>query len=179
MLCTLTFKSLGLEKLFEERVLCISICIYLIINGGKSVKLSNIFTIQNWICYLNIFWNVIYFCDGKTEFEQPLLQCHMIIQKSLEYADLVLKKHVLLFTMFKTAAKYFCGNCDSIFFQDSLMNRKFKRTVFVWNINTNNALTITFDWFDVPCWIKVSISLNKKIHLKCIHFLERFLRKCN
>ncbi len=161
MLCTLTFKSLGLEKLFEERVLCIPICIYLIINGGKSVKTVKYFYNSKF----NLLFKYISKCNlflwWKTEFEQPLLQCHMIIQKSLEYADLVLKKHVLLFTMFKTAAKYFCGNCDSIFFQDSLMNRKFKRTVFVWNRNKNNSLTITFDWFDVPCWIKVSISLNK------------------
>jgi len=31
------------------------------------------------------------------------LQCHMILQKSLLYADLVLKKHFLLSSMLKTA----------------------------------------------------------------------------
>ncbi len=60
---------------------------------------------------------------------------------------------------------YQCWNqlCCLIFlwklwFQDSLMNWKFRRTAFVWNINIFsiiNVLTVTFDQFNDPCWIKV------------------------
>jgi len=59
----------------------------------------------------------------KAEFSTSLLllitqfQCHMILQKSFQYADLMLKKHKLLFSMLKIL--------------NSMMNRKFKRTAFI------------------------------------------------
>ncbi len=47
------------------------------------------------------------------------------------------------------AASYFCGNCDAFYFQDLHMNRKFKRTSFIWNriifCNIINVFTVTFD----------------------------------
>ncbi len=40
------------------------------------------------VFYLNIFQNVIYSCDCKLDFQHHYcsLQCHMILQKSFEYA---------------------------------------------------------------------------------------------
>ncbi len=54
-------------------------------------------------------------CDGKAVFSVAItsLQCHMIFQKSFQYADLVLNK-----------------NSCITFLQDSFMNRNFKRTAF-------------------------------------------------
>ncbi len=57
------------------------------------------------------------------------VQCHMICQKSFEYADLVLKKHTFLIIIIVSAenscaAECFWENHDT-FFQDSLMNKKF------------------------------------------------------
>jgi len=59
------------------------------------------------------------------------LQCHMILQKSFWYADLLLKKHFLL--MLKTVL--LLNTFKETFFQDSLIKRKFKRTAFIWNRN--------------------------------------------
>ncbi len=44
---------------------------------------------------------VFYSCDDKADFDQSLLQCHVILQKSFEYADLVLKKHFLSVSILK------------------------------------------------------------------------------
>ncbi len=33
---------------------------------------------------------------AKLNFQQPLLQCHKILQKSFKYVDFLLKKHFLL-----------------------------------------------------------------------------------
>ncbi len=38
----------------------------------------------------------------KLKFLQSSLKCHLILQKSFVYADLVLKKHFLLLSMLKT-----------------------------------------------------------------------------
>ncbi len=47
--------------------------------------------------------NVIYSCDAQLYFQHHYssLQHHMILQKSLKYADLLLKKHFLLFQCWK------------------------------------------------------------------------------
>ncbi len=91
---------------------------------------------------MNIFKSVIYSCGAKLNFwhHYSSLQCHMIFQKSFWY-DLVFKKHffLLLLSSHVEFADYyffffFCGNPDIyIFFQDFLINRKFKRTAFIWN----------------------------------------------
>ncbi len=75
----------------------------------------------NWL-----LWSKLYF-----QHHYSSLQCHMIFRNHL-----LLKKHFWLLPMLKTVV-YFCGNCDTFnFFQDYLMNRKFKRTAFIWNRNT-------------------------------------------
>ncbi len=53
-----------------------------------------------------------------------------------------------------------------IFCQDSLMNIKFKRTAFIWNIifwNSVKIFTVTFDQCNT-CWIKVLCFLKKNTH---------------
>ncbi len=55
------------------------------------------------------------------------LQCHMILQKSFWYADLVLEKHFLL--------SVFCFAETVIHFQESSMNGMFRKTEFIWNRN--------------------------------------------
>ncbi len=53
--------------------------------------------------YLNIYQNVIYFCDAQLYFQHHYssLQCHMILQKSFWYSDLLRKKHFLLLSRLK------------------------------------------------------------------------------
>ncbi len=64
--------------------------------------LSNIITIlkcQNiFKSNLNLQWQLyfkqlLYYCS---------LQCHMVLQKSFQYADLMLKKHLLLLSVLLT-----------------------------------------------------------------------------
>ncbi len=49
-------------------------------------------------------FNVIYSCDTMLNYQHHYssLQCHMILQKSFKYADLLLKKHLWLLSMLKT-----------------------------------------------------------------------------
>ncbi len=84
------------------------------------------------IFYLNIILNAIYSCDAKLNFQHHYssLQCHMILQKSFQYADLQLKKHLLLLSMSKTV------------FQYSLMNRNLAEIERFCNII--NVFTVTF-----------------------------------
>ncbi len=45
--------------------------------------------ILKYIFYLNILSNVMYFCDANLNFWEPLLQCHMILQKSVDSSILI------------------------------------------------------------------------------------------
>jgi len=38
----------------------------------------------------------MYSCDGKVEFSSSLLQCHMVLQKSFKYHDLLLKTFIII-----------------------------------------------------------------------------------
>ncbi len=67
------------------------------------------------------------------------LQCHMILQKSFEYADLLVKKLIII-------VENSCGNCDN-----SLMNKVRKNNIF------SNIINVTFDQFNVS-------SLNENIN---------------
>ncbi len=54
------------------------------------------------------------------------------LQKSLQYADLQLKKLQIIINVENSfAAQYFSGNRDTFYFQDSLMNKKLKRAAFI------------------------------------------------
>ncbi len=55
------------------------------------------------------------------------IQCHVILQKSFQFADLLFKKHfpLLLLSIFKTVEYFF----NRIF----LMNRKIQISAFTWN----------------------------------------------
>jgi len=44
----------------------------------------------------------MYPCDQSWIFSIITLQCHMTLQKSFEYANLMLKKHLVLLSMLKT-----------------------------------------------------------------------------
>ncbi len=57
-------------------------------------------------------------------------QCHMILQKSFLYADLVLNKTFIIIIV--VLLNIFVETIIQ-FFQNSVMNRKFKRTAFVWS----------------------------------------------
>ncbi len=53
------------------------------------------------------------------------------------------------------AAQYFCENQDTVFFQDTLVNLKFKRTAFIWNIFFCSIIdTVTTIKLIPPCEIK-------------------------
>ncbi len=57
-----------------------------------------------------------------------------VILQKIWYADLVLKKHFLLLSVLKTVLLLKESVKTAVqFFRDSLMNRKFKRTAFIWN----------------------------------------------
>ncbi len=87
------------------------------------------------------------------------LKYHMILQKSFWYADLVLSKHFLLLSMLKTFFSCLMFVETKIFFQDSLMNRKFKRTAVL-----NRNLLYHYKYYCCfinlmhPFWIQFLIS---------------------
>ncbi len=54
------------------------------------------------------------------------LQCHMILQKSFEYADLVLKQHLFIFLLSVLRTVVLLNILVVVVIQFSLMNRKFK-----------------------------------------------------
>jgi len=73
------------------------------------------------------------------------------------YADVLLKKHFLLWSMLKTVVLLdIYVETDAVYFEDSLMNRKFK-------INQKYIFFVTFKCLYYylnlihPCWIKVLI----------------------
>ncbi len=70
----------------------------------------------------------MYFCDAAL-YHYSSLQC----QKSFSYADLMLKKHLLLVSILKTVAliNILVENMISFFFRIIFFNRKFKRTAFI------------------------------------------------
>ncbi len=60
-----------------------------------------------------------------------------ILQQSFEYADLLLKKHLLLLSMLKAFVllnvfnMFFCGTCDA-FFQGFWLNKHLNSSVYEW-----------------------------------------------
>ncbi len=52
------------------------------------------------------------------------------------------------------AAQYFCENQDTVFFQDTLVNIKFKRTAFIWNIIFCNIIYCHYNQFNPSLWNK-------------------------
>ncbi len=63
-----------------------------------------------------MFSNRIYYGDGKLIFfRSHCLQCHMMLQRSFLYSDLMLNKRIIIVK-------------NIIFSQDCLMNREFKMT---------------------------------------------------
>ncbi len=96
---------------------------------------------------MKIFKNARYSCDFKAEFLASLLQSH-------DPSEIIL---IFWFAAQKTFY-YYVENSRVEFFQVSLMNRKFRRTAFIWNRNLCNIVfIITFDQF------KASL-LNKSIN---------------
>jgi len=66
-------------------------------NTVKTVILENIISNRKNYFLFEYNFKIIYFYDGKAEFSALVLQIH---QKSFEYADLVLKKQLLLLLLF-------------------------------------------------------------------------------
>ncbi len=98
-----TFKSLGLVRLVKKKkILTKAAFIWQKIQLNRNIaeyyyNLKKQFSVR-------IYFKIIYSCDAKLNFQHHYssLQCHMILQKSFIYADLVIKKHLLLLLMLKT-----------------------------------------------------------------------------
>jgi len=100
---------------------------------------SNVITRLNgryqWLlglCEYILKCNLFLWCAAV--FSASLLQSSAShdLQKSVLYADLLLKKHLLLLSMLKIVVllQIFCGNHNT-FFQHSFINREFKRTALL------------------------------------------------
>ncbi len=72
---------------------------------------------------------------AKLKFQQLLLQSSMSHDPSeiIQYSDLMLEKPLLFLSMLKTAVHFniFVKIMIHFFFQDSLINRKLRRTAFI------------------------------------------------
>jgi len=104
--CTLPFKFLKV--------------LYLIKNTEKTVILQ-----------FKLKWIYIFMCNLFLLCQSWVFSIisHMILHKAFQYADLMLKKHLLLLSILKTGVlpNFFCGD------HDSLTNGKFK-IIFIWKI---------------------------------------------
>jgi len=97
-------------------------CINLLKN---TVILWNIITILE-ICFQSCIFSIITpVCSVTWPFRNP---SNMDICRSRNIIIHIWKQLNCIFF-------FFCGICDIFYFQDSLMNRKLKRTALVWKIN--------------------------------------------
>ncbi len=89
---------------------------------SKTLILCNNVLFKTSVLHFNIFKCCIYSCDANLNFQHHYfcLGSHVILQR---YADLMLKKHLLLLPIFNRVV-YYCGKRGT-FFQDYLKNRKF------------------------------------------------------
>ncbi len=100
-------------------------------------------------CFLLIYCkNVIYSCDQSWIFSiitpvisvtwssEIILICWLAVQE----AFLIVKK--------SCAASYFLETAIHFIFQESLLNRKFKRIAFIWKHFVTNVYTVTSDQFN-------------------------------
>ncbi len=71
-------------------------------------------------CHLFLWWQSWIFSSNYCS-----LQCHMILQKLGWFVLWSVLKSVMLLNVF----------VETFFFQDSKVNRKFKRAAFIWNRN--------------------------------------------
>ncbi len=99
---------------------------------NQKIIINNIlFEFKITVFYFNIFQNVIYYFI----IIYSSLQCHMTLQKSLYYADLLLKKISHYYQCWKQlCCLIFLWKLWYIFLRIYLKNRKFERTEF-WKRN--------------------------------------------
>ncbi len=85
------------------------------------------------------------------------------------HSNLLLKKHLLLCVENSCAVPCFCGNRDIQYFifQDSLMNRKFKRTALIWIEIFCEVIIVFHVIFD-----QFNASLMKESINFCKHFTD-------
>ncbi len=79
--------------------------------------------------YFNIFQKVIYFCDVKADVSSHYLS---VTWSFRNHYNMLIMKHFILLSKLKTVVllKIFVETVIH-FFQDSVMNTKFKRTAFI------------------------------------------------
>ncbi len=85
--------------------------------------------------FILIYFKCNCYCDGKADFHQwKSVISDMILQKSFQYDDLVLKKRILFFNVENyCTASYFCAKLI-VFFLILYMNRKFEQSSFIWKM---------------------------------------------
>ncbi len=94
-----------------------------------SLRQPNIYCNLNESVVFVFMWSKLYF-----QHHYSSLQCHMIFRN---HANMLLKKPFWLLSMLRTVVllPVFVETVIHFFFQNALMNRKIKRTAFLWNIN--------------------------------------------
>ncbi len=79
------------------------------------------FVLLSFKCHLFLWWR-----SRTASSHYSSLQCHTILQKSFQYADLVLKKHLFLLAMMKTGVQFNIFEEIMILFNDSFSNIELK-----------------------------------------------------
>ncbi len=106
-------------------------CIYLIKNTVKTLLLWNTVTISsNSFFYFNILLNVIYYCDGKTEFSAAITPVYSVTW------FLGLKKHWLLLSIIYLTLHHKSSH-KGTFFKLSWIN---KRSIDLWFVSIRQYL---------------------------------------
>ncbi len=131
-------------------------CIYLIKNTIKTVILWNIITMYNkcFLCEYIVKCNLFLWC--KAEFSS--LQCHMIFRNHSNMLICCSKNISLYYQCWKQLCCFvFLWKMIYFIFQHSLMNRKYKRTAFIWNSN------IFLQWKSHLVWIRREICTDQAL----------------
>ncbi len=118
---------------------------------------------------MNTFSNVMYCCDAKLSIITPVFSVTWFFRKKIEYADLLLKKHLLLLSVLKTVVLHHTFVKILIFFFLSEFLNEYKvqkKSIYVnmfCNLVTklltfSNVFTVVCDQLNAP-------RLNKSINL--------------
>jgi hypothetical protein len=83
--------------------------------------------------YLNIFWNVMYSCDGKVKFSATISQVFSVTWSFRNHSNMMIwcSRRISYYQCWNVVLLNIFEEIVTHFFD--LMNRRFKRKAFIWN----------------------------------------------
>ncbi len=142
----------GVQRFWKKFLRLPKAAFYLIKNTGKIVNiiviLNSCFLCEYLLKYNLFLWSKLYY-----QHHYCSLQCHMIFRNHSNMLICCSRNISDYYQCLETVVLHNISveTVIQLIFQDSQMNRKFKRTAFIWNrnlCNIINVFTVTFDQFN-------------------------------